>query len=121
MAISAILSALHMLALAPGLGAVVVRGQAFARPIDTDGWKRLLAADTAWGIAAALWIVTGIARVFWGGKAVEFYTHNGLFWVKVVLFGLVFALEIWPMVTLIRARIALRRHGTFELQARSAL
>ena len=50
---SALLSAIHVLTLALGLGAVFIRGRALARPLDDPGWQRLLAADTAWGVAAA--------------------------------------------------------------------
>ena len=53
---SALLSAIHVLTLALGLGGVVMRGRALARPLDEAGWQRLLAADNLWGIAAGLWI-----------------------------------------------------------------
>jgi len=49
--------------------------------------------------------------VFFGGKELTFYTHNGFFWVKLGLFGLVFALELAPMMTFIRVRSA-RTRGT---------
>jgi putative membrane protein len=111
MAISALLSALHVLTLALGLGAVFTRGRALGRPLDEAGWERLLAADTAWGIAAGLWIATGLARVFLGGKEPAFYWHNGFFWVKMALFALVFALELAPMITFIRVRSARRRNA----------
>ena len=39
----------------------------------------------------------------------SFYWHNGLFWVKLALFGLVFALELTPMMTFLRVRSARRR------------
>jgi putative membrane protein len=109
MVISALLSALHVLTLALGLGAVFMRGRALGRPLDEAGWERLLAADTTWGIAAGLWIATGLARVFLGGKEPAFYWHNGFFWVKMALFALVFALELAPMITFIRVRSARRR------------
>jgi putative membrane protein len=108
--VSALLSAVHLLTLALGLGAVFMRGRALARPLDDAGWQRLLAADNAWGIAAGLWIASGLGRVFFGGKEPSFYWHNGFFWVKLALFGLVFALELTPMLTFIRVRSA-RRHG----------
>jgi putative membrane protein len=111
MVISALLSALHVLTLALGLGAVFTRGRALGRPLDEAGWERLLAADTAWGIAAGLWIATGLARVFLGGKEPAFYWHNGFFWVKMALFALVFALELAPMITFIRVRSARRRNA----------
>ena len=109
--ISALLSAVHLLALALGLGSVFMRGRALAGALDEAGWRRLLAADNAWGIAAALWIASGLGRVFFGGKEPSFYWHNGFFWVKLALFAAVFALEVTPMVTFIRVRSA-RQRGT---------
>jgi len=110
MVIAALLSAIHVLTLALGLGAIVARGRALARPLDDAGWTRLLGADNAWGAAAVLWIASGLARVFYGGKTPDFYWRNALFWLKLTLFGMVFVLETWPMGTFIKARIA-RRQG----------
>jgi putative membrane protein len=106
-----LLSAVHVLALALGLGAVFLRGRALARPLDDAGWRRLLAADNAWGIAAGLWVASGLARVFFGGKEPGFYWRNGFFWLKLALFGLVFVLELTPMVTFMRVRSAQRRRA----------
>ena len=103
------LSAVHVLTLALGLGAVFMRGRALAGPLDDAGWRRLLAADTAWGVAAGLWIASGLGRVFFGGKQPAFYLNNGFFLVKLALFGLVFALELVPMTTFIHVRSARRR------------
>ena len=109
MLVSALLSAIHVLTLALGLGAVFVRGRALAGPLDEAGWRRLLAADNAWGAAAGLWIASGLARVFLGGKELAFYTRNGFFWMKMALFALVFVLELAPMTTFIKVRGARRR------------
>jgi putative membrane protein len=106
---AALLSAIHVLTLALGLGGIVARGRALASPLDEAGWRRLLAADNAWGAAAALWIASGLGRVFFGGKETGFYWRNGFFWMKLALFGLVFALELAPMMTFIRVRAARRR------------
>ena len=106
--VSAIVSALHVLALALGLPSVFLRGRALKGPLDRDGLHRLFAADTVWGIAAALWLVTGLLRAFAGlEKGVQFYLSSALFWTKMGLFLLVVALEGWPMVTFIRWRRAL--------------
>jgi putative membrane protein len=118
--ISALLSAVHILTLALGLGAVFMRGRALARPLDEAGWQRLLTADNVWGVAAGLWIASGLARVFFGGKEPGFYWRNGFFWVKLALFGLVFALELTPMMTFIRVRAARKRSTAlprFSLEA----
>ena len=47
--------------------------------------------------------------MFWGGKDPDFYWYNGFFWVKLALFGLVFALEMTPMLTFARVRRALAK------------
>ena len=107
---SAIVSAFHVLALALGLPSVYLRGRALKGPLDRDGIRRLLAADTVWGIAAALWIATGLLRAFGGlEKGSQFYLQSPLFWTKMALFVTVIILEIWPMVTFIRWRGAVRR------------
>ena len=109
---AAIVSALHVLALALGLPAIYLRGRALRGPLDAAGLGRLFAADNVWGIAAVLWIATGLLRAFAGlEKGTAFYVHSRLFWLKLALFALVFALEILPMITLIRWRGERRRGG----------
>ena len=61
MVVAALLSAIHVLTLALGLGSVVMRGRALAGRLDEEGWTRLLAADSAWGAAAGLWIASALA------------------------------------------------------------
>ena len=108
--ISAVVSSLHLLALAIGLPAVFLRGRALKAPLDADGVRRLLAADSAWGVAAVLWIVTGLLRAFAGlEKGTEFYLRSSLFWTKMTLFLLILALEVRPMTTFIRWRMQLGR------------
>jgi putative membrane protein len=108
--LSAVVSSLHVLALALGLPAVFLRGRALKGPLDPDGLRRLLAADNVWGIAALLWIVTGLLRAFGGlEKGTDFYLRSPLFWVKITLFLVILLLEIRPMVTLIRWRMRLGR------------
>lgn len=110
---AAVVSALHVLSLAIGLPAIWWRGRALRGPLDRAGLQRLFAADNVWGIAALLWIATGLLRAFAGlEKGTSFYMQSRLFWTKLDLFGLIFLLEIWPMITFIRWRRILRRGGT---------
>ena len=103
---SAVVSALHVLALAVGLPGVFFRGRALKGPLDAERLRRLLAADNVWGVAAMLWIATGALRAFGGlEKGTQFYLSSTLFWVKLALVAAVVGLEIWPMVTFIRWRI----------------
>jgi putative membrane protein len=105
------LAALHLLALGIGLGAVWARARSLgARPLDADAVRRAFVADSWWGIAALLWIASGVWRLLAGTeKATSYYTHDWIFLTKMLLFALVFALEIRPMITLMRWRSALAR------------
>jgi putative membrane protein len=110
MILPAALSAVHILALGLGVSALVVRGQALAGRLDDAGWRRLLAADSAWGVAALLWLASGLARVFLGGKSPDFYWYNVFFWVKIALFALVAVMEI-PLGTVFMKVRAARSRG----------
>ena len=112
--LAAVFSALHLMALAIGLGSVWMRGRALrSRTFDKEAIRRVLAADNFWGIAALLWIGTGLTRVLAGlDKDTDFYVHNGLFWVKIGLFAVLFILEGRPMITFIGWRLVGARGGT---------
>ncbi len=113
MVLAPLLSALHVLALGIGLGAVFMRGRylrALRAGPEAGVLGRLFAADSLWGIAGLLWLATGLARAFGHvEKAPGFYLRDGFFWVKMALFLCTVALEIWPMMTFIRWRIAQRK------------
>lgn len=110
MTIRWLLAAIHLLALGIGLGAVWVRGSALRGQLDQEKLRSVFLADTYWGIAAALWIVTGLLRAFAGyEKGTSYYIHNGAFLLKMALLLIILALEIWPMITLIQWRIRSRR------------
>jgi putative membrane protein len=100
-----LLAATHLLALAIGLGAVWARGRALRQPLDARGFRRVFEADTWWGVAALLWLVTGLWRWLAGTeKAGSYYTSNHVFWLKMALFGVIVLLELAPMMTLVTWR-----------------
>lgn len=115
--LAAVLSALHVLSLGIGLGAVFARGRAL-RAVTREGESAVRSAflpDSLWGIAALLWIVTGLGRLFGGvEKSLDFYLYNGFFWMKMGMFAAVFALEIVPMLTLLRWRAAVRSGSSVD-------
>jgi putative membrane protein len=92
------------------LPAVFLRGRALKGRLDADGLRRLFAADSVWGLAALLWVATGLLRAFAGlEKGTAFYLASWTFWTKMALFVAVVALELWPMATFIQWRRALRQ------------
>ena len=112
---SAIVAALHYLALAIGLPAVFLRGRALKGTLDDAGLRRLFAADTVWGVAAAIWVATGLLRAFGGlEKGSTFYLQSRLFYLKMALFLAIVALEVWPMLTFAGWRQARRRGGRVD-------
>jgi putative membrane protein len=110
MTTSWILAVLHLLGLAIGLPAVWARARALRRPLDAGGLRAVFRADTWWGIAAGVWIVTGLVRAFGPfEKGAAYYMHNHLFFSKMGLLAVVLALEIAPMLALIRWRMRARK------------
>ena len=104
---------IHLLALGIGLTAVWARAAALSRASDVSHLKAAFAADARWGFAAGLWLITGLWRFAAGTeKDTGYYMSNHVFFAKMGLFLLIFALEIYPMVTLIRWRGTMRRDGT---------
>jgi putative membrane protein len=99
------LAALHLLALGLGLGAIWARGRALHAGLDQAGLRRAFYADTWWGVAAILWIGTGLLRAFGGfEKGSAYYLHNHLFWAKMGLLIAILLLELQPMIALIQWR-----------------
>lgn len=106
-----IFAALHLLALGIGLGAVWARARALRALPEPSAFGRAFAADGAWGVAALLWLRTGLMRAFGGlEKGTTYYLQNSAFHLKMGLFVLITLLEIWPAVMLVRWRRA-RKQG----------
>jgi putative membrane protein len=112
----------HLLALGIGLGAVWARGRALRLPLDPATLRRVFLADTLWGLAAVLWISTGLWRLLAGlEKGTGYYLQNHLFLSKMALLALILLLELRPMVTLIRWRSAVSRGQTPDTRAAPSL
>ena len=117
-----LLASLHLLPLGLGLGAVIWRALSLRGTIDRAALQRAFLADTLWGIAAFLWISTGLLRAFGGyEKGTEYYMQNGAFLLKMALLILILALEVWPMITLIQWRIRQSRNTLTDTRAAGAI
>jgi putative membrane protein len=117
-----LLAAFHLLALGFGLGAIVTRAFALRSPFSESRLPSVLLADTVWGVAAVLWFGTGLWRAFGGlEKGTAYYLASNAFWTKMALLAVVLLLEVWPMITLIRWRVARSRGHSLGLGAAPAL
>ena len=110
-----ILAAIHLLGFGIAVGSIWARALSLRQPLDVTGIRRVLYADTWWGVSAILLIGTGLVRAFAGfEKGTLYYTHNHLFWVKMGLLVTVLLLEILPMVTFIKWRVRLAKGETID-------
>ena len=117
-----ILAALHLIPLGLGFGAILWRAVTLRGPLDQTGLARLFLADTLWGVAAVLWIVTGLMRAFGGyEKGTDYYVNSSAFMLKMGMLILILILEIWPMITLIKWRIGAKRATLTDTSAASAI
>jgi putative membrane protein len=104
------LAAFHLLALGIGLGAVWTRARVLGGRIDNEALRRAFAADTWWGLAGALWIGTGLWRLFGSTeKGTDYYLGNHLFWTKMLLLAALLAMEVRPAITLVGWRRLIAR------------
>jgi putative membrane protein len=110
------LAAVHLLAFGLGFWAVLTRGTALRRLSAGAGdARRVLIADNLWGISAVTLLITGGLRAFGGyEKGTDYYLHQPLFHLKMTLLVFILLLEIAPMVTLIKWRIALGRGAAID-------
>lgn len=106
-----ILAAVHLFAFALAFWAALTRGTAFRKlSAGTGELKRVLLADNLWGLSALTLLITGAMRAFGGyEKGSDYYLHQPLFHLKMTLLLLILLVELAPMITLIKWRIASSR------------
>jgi putative membrane protein len=112
-----VLAVLHLFALGFGMASIEARARAARRLESPNALRDVFIADSWWGFSALLWVSTGLWR--WLGateKATTYYTTNHVFLAKMGFLAVILALELSPMVTLIRWRIGHRRAALPPLQ-----
>jgi putative membrane protein len=79
--------------------------------------ERLPKVDMVYGIAAVAVLATGFARTWWGIKGTVWYWTNPLLHLKLALFIIVGVISIFPTLTYVRWRKALRSSGSLPAEA----
>lgn len=112
MTLEAVLAALHLLAILTFV--TFLSSQAALCRIE---WlnaavvERLARLDVIYGVAAALMIGSGLARLLWGIKGASWYLSQPLFHIKITLVVIMAILAIWPSLVFRRWRRNLRATG----------
>jgi len=72
---------------------------------------RMAIADAVYGIAGLDVVVSGYLRVTQFGKGWEFYSHEPVFWIKLVLVSVMGASSFFPTIKIIQQSVARRNAG----------
>ena len=96
---SASVAYIHYLSFMLCFGALVFESVSLkSNPNRTEAISMVI-ADIVYGIAGVALLISGIYRVIKFGQGSEFYTHNPLFWTKIIVFAAVGSLSLYPTVT----------------------
>mgnify|MGYP001192049650 CR=1 FL=1 len=106
---SASVAYIHYLSFMVCFGALIFeRISLKAKPKKEEAISMVL-ADIVYGIAGIALLISGIYRVIKFGQGSEFYTHNPIFWTKIITFALVGSLSLYPTITYILWAIPLSK------------
>lgn len=109
-------AAIHLVALAVGFGAIWIRANALREVPGSSAIRRVLQADIWWGVAALLWLGTGLPRLLMGlEKPMGYYLDNHLFVTKIVIFLVIVVTEVIQAIDFGKWRRALRQGQTPEV------
>ncbi len=98
---SALVAYVHYVSFMLCFGALVFeRARLRASPNRSEAIAMVI-ADIVYGLAGVALLVSGIFRVIKFGQGSDFYTQNPLFWAKMIIFGCVGVLSLYPTFTYI--------------------
>ena len=88
-------------------------------PSEEDA-KKLVIADSVYGIAGVLVLYTGYLRVTQYGKGWEYYSHEPIFWVKMGLFAVMGSSSLFCTTKIIQMAAAQSKGGKPEISEKLA-
>jgi putative membrane protein len=92
----------------------------FKLPLDLRRARSLIITDIAYGICAGVVLFSGLARVIWYGKGLDYYLGNSLFHAKFGLFILVGLISVVPTFVFLNWRNSLKAGEVPQVSARQA-
>lgn len=104
----AVAAYLHFLAIFVLFALLTLEHRLFKLPLDLERARSLIRVDIAYGLSAGAVLATGLARVVWYGKGLDYYLHNSLFHAKVGLFVLIALLSAFPTFVFLNWRNELK-------------
>ncbi len=84
---------------------------------NRDAIERLGRLDTFYFLALGVVVLSGFARFFASSKGLVFYAGNSMFWLKLLVFGIVAGLSLMPTRYYSRWRHHVNMDGAFTVPA----
>lgn len=109
MTAGAVMAFIHHLAAFTLFASILFEHLTFKRDITLAGAKRLLTVDIVYGLSALTVLAAGLARAAHFEKGWEFYSANTFFWIKLGAFAAAGLMSIYPTVSFMSWRVALRQ------------
>ena len=106
---SASVAYIHYLSFMFCFGALIYERISLKSNISRQEAISIVVADIVYGIAGVALLVSGIYRVIKFGQGSDFYTHNPVFWTKIIVFALVGSLSLYPTITYVLWAIPLSK------------
>jgi putative membrane protein len=100
--ISAFVAYGHYLSLLGMVGALMFERLTVKPGMTQETEKTLVFADLVYGASAVALLVSGYYRAVQYGKGWDFYSHEPIFWVKMVFFAILGAASLFPTITSIK-------------------
>ncbi len=115
MRLDALLAYLHYTAIFFLVGFLAVEMWLVRGALDARAVRTLARIDMAYAMSALAVLATGVLRLIWGAKGMDFYVNHWPFYVKVGLFVAVGLLSIPPTLAFIRWRRSLERDASWQV------
>ena len=98
---SAITAYLHYLGFMLAFGALAIEAYTIKKDLSVEEAWRLVIADSVYGISITVVLITGILRVMYFGKGLDYYLNNHVFYTKMGIFILVSLFSLYPTFSFI--------------------
>lgn len=104
--ISAFVAYGHYLSLFIMVGALMFERLTVAPGMTKEKEQTLVLADAAYGISAVVLLTSGYYRAVEYGKGWYFYSHEPIFWLKMIFFMILGSASLFPTITSIKRTLA---------------
>lgn len=106
--LSAVAAYGHYLSLFVMVGALTFERFTVEPGMSEEKEKALGIADAIYGVAGVTLLISGYYRAVLYGKGWEFYSHEPIFWLKMVFLSILGAASLFPTITIIKRTVALQ-------------